>query len=96
MSLQPAHWPRLDHQWRRFRRDPAIHFNIDIAAAGHLPNLGNLGKHRLDESLPAEARVHRHHQNQIEPVQDMGDGRCGCCRIERHAGAFAESPDGLQ
>ena len=46
--------------------------------------------------MAAEARIDRHHQDEIDQVDDRLDGLDRRARIERHAGLLAERADRLQ
>ena len=66
----------LDHRRRRLRVDAAVHLQFDVALrlVDHLPHPANLAERVGDELLAAEAGVDRHHQNQIDIGQNLGDG----------------------
>ena len=77
--------------------DPAVHFDIDEFAAAcgpdHLDHLGDLGLHGGDVLLPAEPRVDRHHQHEIDEVEHVGKVARGSRRVEGNAGRGAERCD---
>ncbi len=69
-----------------------VHLNPDLAAR-HLRNgihapahFGDLGEHRGDELLPAEAGVYRHEQYEVEFVEDMVQIRERRRRVEHQPG----------
>src|SRR3712207_8526906 len=49
-----------------------------------------------DEPLPAEARVDRHHQDQIDPVEHVLDRARGRGRVQGHARELAQALNRLQ
>ena len=59
-------------------------------ARQHLPRAANLVHRSLDELLPAEAGIHRHHQEQIEIGDDLAHGRERRRRIYHRAGTAPE------
>ena len=77
--------------------DPAVDLDIDVVApAGgieHRGDLGDLGFHRVEISLTAEARIDGHHQHQIDQIQYMGHRRRRCRRIQRHGCGGSELGD---
>jgi len=55
-----------------------------------MPRLGDLGQHRLDEGLAAEAGLDGHEQQQVDLSQDRGDRRQRSGRAQSKAGPGPE------
>src|SRR5690606_2494502 len=72
--------PRLDDERRRLGVDAAVHLKVDTAA-GRVDPLAKPAyffELRGDKFLPAKARIDAHHQNEIDLVHHMLEGRGGC------------------
>ena len=56
--------------------DATVDFDVDSMAAriDQPRDFGDLRLHRRDVLLPAEARVHRHHEHVIDEIEHMRDG----------------------
>jgi hypothetical protein len=63
---------------------------VDRPGTDHLADAFDLGQHRGDEGLAAEARVHRHHQDQVEAVEHVLDRAFRRRGRQRHARLLAE------
>ena len=89
---------RRDHGARGLLIDAAIDFEIDPPAAGvDAPAQGaDLLELLGDETLSAEARVHRHHEHEIDVTEEIIHHLDRRARIERHAGALAQRLDQLE
>ena len=57
--------------------DAAVDFEADRPVADHRPQPADPGQHRGDEGLAAEAGVHGHRQDRVEPVDHIGDRAFG-------------------
>ena len=94
--------PGLDAARRGLGGDAAIDLQRDLLSAlgdvrvDHLPEDGDLGELAFQEGLPAEARIDRHHQDQVAELEHVLDRRDRRRRVQHHAGLLTQSPDGLQ
>ncbi len=79
------------------RSDTAVHFDVDAVlqtgSCDHLSHLADLGLHRLDVLLTAEAGVDGHHQDHVDKVQHMLHGLRRGGWIEGDACLGAEGAD---
>ena len=73
-----------------------LDFEIDRAAADQRLHAADFFRRRRNVLLPAVARVHRHHEHEIDDVDHMLDGLDRRRRIHRYAGLLAEIADRLQ
>lgn len=81
----------------RGRSDPAVDLEIDGACqpriVDHRPDLADLRLHRGDVLLASKAGVDRHDEHEIDEIEHVRDGRCGCRRVESHSRRRPERPD---
>src|SRR5207253_6961026 len=73
--------------------DAPVDGDVDAAAAEERPDLADLAMRARDERLAAEPWVDRHHEDEIEVVQDVLEHRRRRRGIERDARLRAELPD---
>ena len=85
-----------DHARRGLRRNAAVHLDVDRPPADHGAQLTDLVDRRRNEALAAEAGIDRHHQNEVDQVDEVLDARSRRARVERHADLLAERADRLQ
>ena len=62
-----------------------IHRHLHVAGAEERSHVADLGQHGRDERLTAEAGVDRHHEDEIEIVEDVRKRLGVRCRVERDA-----------
>src|SRR3984885_12985179 len=78
--------------------DAAVDLEADVAAArpDECARPLDLAQCRVDEALPAKARIHAHDEHQIELVENVLEHLKRCGRIEGKTGLAAGRPDQLQ
>src|SRR2546430_14298588 len=86
-----------DDQGRRRRVDAAIHLEVTAGPGriDHLADTPDLWQRRVDERLMSKARVDRHDYDLIHVVENFFEHCRWGCRIDGHAGAFAQHLDAL-
>ena len=67
--------------------------HVDRAIADHLAQRARLLDAAFDKALPAEPRVHRHHADQINHVEQFGHGLCRGAGLERTDRRRTSHPD---
>ena len=89
---------RVDDPRRVALLHAAVHLDEDIAPRplDHLPNFRNLRHAVLAQRLPAEPRLHRHHQHEVAQRQQRLKRADRRFRVDAHARANAQRVDGLQ
>ncbi len=76
--------------------DAAVDLDVDRPSGGHRAQIPDLAERGGDEGLAAEAGIDRHHQHEVDHVDDVFDRRNRRGRVERDAGLLAEAADRLQ
>ncbi len=88
---------RFRHQRSRLSTDPAVHFDLTIAAQplNGLPHLANLAQRVGNELLAAKARIHGHHEHELQAGENFGKhgGRRG--GIQGHTRLLSQGVDVL-
>src|SRR3954453_22536580 len=81
---------------RNIRGHTAINLDVDRASRGHRAQVTDLAERGWNKGLTAEPWVHRHHEHEIDQVDDILDRADWGARIQGYAGLLAERPDRLQ
>ena len=89
---------RLDDLRRIALLHAAVHFDEDVAPRfrNHLADFRDLCHAVLPERLPAEARLHRHHQHEVAQRQQRFKRFNRRFRIDAHARFHAQRVNGFQ
>ncbi len=69
---------------------------VVAACVDHPRDFGDLRLHRRDVLLSAPARVHGHHEDLVDEVEHVGDGRRGGRGVDRHGCPGAEVAHGAE
>src|SRR3954469_24155425 len=77
-------------------RDAAVNLESDRPVAYHASNTPDLLELGFEEGLAAKARIDRHHQDEVETIEDIFDRAFGSRGTQADAGLLAERADGLE